>query len=96
MSVTKDQIDAAVKTLLSLKNDYKTKTGKEWKPDSGKPVGDAAKAPAVPASKETSKLSELNDSIVSQGNKVRDLKSAKAAKVIITFQKKFSANHLFC
>ncbi|XP_059171364.1 bifunctional glutamate/proline--tRNA ligase-like [Physella acuta] len=76
----KDQIDAAVKTLLSLKNDYKTKTGKEWKPDSGKPVGDAAKPVAAPASKETGKLSELNDSIVSQGNKVRDLKSAKAAK----------------
>ena len=72
----KSDIDEAVKKLLSLKADYKTATGQDWKPG-------AAPAPskaASPASTGSSSAADINNSIVSQGDLVRKLKADKAAK----------------
>ncbi|XP_031617339.1 bifunctional glutamate/proline--tRNA ligase isoform X2 [Contarinia nasturtii] len=71
----KSEIDAAVKTLLALKADFKTQTGKDWTPNAA-PVTNAA-----PVKTEPSPASgDLNDQITKQGNLVRDLKSKKANK----------------
>ena len=40
----KDQVDAAVKILMDLKLEYKTKTGQDWVPEGG---AAPARAPAV-------------------------------------------------
>lgn len=69
----KDQVDAAVKVLLALKAEYKSATGKDWKPGSG----DNKKQTA--ASVDGSAV-ELSNMIVAQGNRVRDLKAKKAPK----------------
>ncbi|KAJ8309483.1 hypothetical protein KUTeg_014357 [Tegillarca granosa] len=75
----KDEIDAAVKVLLALKADYKNVTGKDWKPDSGSgPKKGGPQSPAKPTS--SGNVDDLNNKIVDQGNKVRDLKSKKADK----------------
>jgi len=63
--------------LLSLKTDYKSATGQDWKPGCTPP---AAAAPAAPAAA-VSDAAALNDKIVKAGNDVRKLKSEKAAKV---------------
>ncbi|CAG5120654.1 unnamed protein product, partial [Candidula unifasciata] len=98
----KNQIDSEVKALLDLKAEFKSATGKDWKPDSVQPAkGDAkepskgaAKEPAIGATKEPAKAASastdtsstgnragvLNDTVVAQGNKIRDLKAAKAPK----------------
>ena len=69
-------IDAAVKTLLALKADYKKATGKDWKPGATPPG--AAAAPAASGGKSAQ---DLDKEITDAGNKVRQLKSDKAAKV---------------
>ena len=56
--------------LLSLKADFKSATGKDWKPGQGPPA--AAPTPAE---------SDLINKIAEQGNTVRDLKSKKAGNV---------------
>ena len=78
-----NEIDAAVKTLLSLKADYKTATGQEWKPGT---VPQQTTAPS-------SGSSDLNDKIAAQGDKVRELKAKKAPKVglVLSF---FFGSHL--
>lgn len=65
----KDQIDAEVKKLLSLKADYKAASGKDWKP------GQTAPAPAS-----NNDAAAVNASIIKQGDLVRDLKGKKAPK----------------
>jgi len=73
---TKDQIDVAVKKLLSLKADYKAASGTDWKPGQT-PVA----APIAAATGVTSNdAATVNDSIVKQGDLVRELKGKKAAK----------------
>lgn len=69
------EIDEAVKVLLVLKAEYKNVTGSEWKPGVTPPA-------AVPSG--GADVSNINDKIVAQGNKVRDLKAAKAPKVQYT------------
>nr|XP_022332735.1 bifunctional glutamate/proline--tRNA ligase-like [Crassostrea virginica] len=69
---SKGEIDAAVKDLLALKAEYKAATGKEWKPS-------AVQSTPPPAAKSGNEA-DLNNRIVAQGNKVRDLKAQKAAK----------------
>ena len=64
-----------MKTLLSLKADYKTATGQEWKPGT---VPQQTSAPS-------SGSSDLNDKIAAQGDKVRELKAKKAPKVSLVF-----------
>ena len=63
-----------MKILLALKTEYKSATGKEWKPDQP-----PAAAPSTTSS--TTDAGKLNEQIVDMGNKVRELKSAKAGKV---------------
>ncbi|XP_033229151.1 bifunctional glutamate/proline--tRNA ligase isoform X2 [Belonocnema kinseyi] len=75
----KATIDPEVKELLRLKTEYKTVTGQEWKPPSNTPVS------SVPAPAATSdpKVTEISNKIAQQGDKVRELKSAKAEKSAI-------------
>uniref|UniRef100_A0A1Q3F221 Bifunctional glutamate/proline--tRNA ligase n=1 Tax=Culex tarsalis TaxID=7177 RepID=A0A1Q3F221_CULTA len=76
---SKPDIDAAVKALLDLKAQYKSATGKDWKPE-------AAAAPAA-VKKEAAPSggvgAEINEKIAKQGDVVRDLKSKKAPKADI-------------
>ncbi|XP_053667644.1 bifunctional glutamate/proline--tRNA ligase [Anopheles marshallii] len=74
----KPEVDAAVKTLLELKSQYKAATGSEWKP------GAVAAGPSTVAPQQQTSTSggadEINAKIVEQGNLVRDLKAKKATK----------------
>uniref|UniRef100_A0A8C0GHP1 Bifunctional glutamate/proline--tRNA ligase n=1 Tax=Chelonoidis abingdonii TaxID=106734 RepID=A0A8C0GHP1_CHEAB len=86
----KDQIDAAVRVLLTLKAEYKQKTGQEYEP--GNPLTDppltyssAATLPSpvscnnlTPSSSIDSKT--LYDNVAEQGEVVRKLKAEKASK----------------
>uniref|UniRef100_A0A3P9B956 Glutamyl-tRNA synthetase n=1 Tax=Maylandia zebra TaxID=106582 RepID=A0A3P9B956_9CICH len=81
----KDEVDKAVKQLLSLKAEYKQNTGKDYKP--------GLQAPATPAQTQTQASSastqsnsslqaqELFSQVSQQGDLVRKLKSEKAPKV---------------
>merc|ERR1711963_1244529 len=71
----KSDIDEAVKKLLSLKADYKTATGQDWKPGAAPAP---SKAASPPASSGSSSAADINNSIVSQGDLVRKLKADKA------------------
>jgi len=70
----KDVIDPEVKILLALKAEFKTATGIDWKP--GVTVPGAANTGS-------GKADEIEVKIKSQGDKVRELKSAKAEKSAI-------------
>lgn len=74
----KDQIDAEVKKLLSLKADYKAASGKDWKPGQTPVATAPAAAASAPASNNDATV--VNASIIKQGDLVRDLKGKKAAK----------------
>lgn len=67
----KPQIDEAVKTLLTLKTEYKAVTNTEWKPPTVVPATKAADG------------AEISAKIVVQGDKVRDLKAKKAEKSVV-------------
>ncbi|KAH8417636.1 hypothetical protein KR222_003170 [Zaprionus bogoriensis] len=73
----KEQIDAEVKKLLALKADYKTASGKDWKPGQTPAATATVAAPAAAASNDAA---AINASIVKQGDLVRELKGKKAAK----------------
>lgn len=84
----KTSIDLEVKALLSLKADYKTLTGKDWKPGTVASAPTTTTPPEKQKNKEnmapaTDKTQELTDKITAQGNVVRDLKTKKAAKAEI-------------
>ncbi|XP_021352818.1 bifunctional glutamate/proline--tRNA ligase-like [Mizuhopecten yessoensis] len=68
----KDRIEPEVKILLALKAEYKSATGKGWKPD--------AKPAPVTAAPATTGDGDLYDKVAAQGTRVRDLKSQKAKK----------------
>lgn len=74
---SKDDIDNAVKILLALKADYKSATGKDWKPTV------TADATGKPATAANSSVDDINTKINSQGDIVRNLKSSKAPKADI-------------
>ncbi|TRY64194.1 hypothetical protein TCAL_10813 [Tigriopus californicus] len=76
----KAQVDAAVKSLLDLKAQFKTATGSEWKP--GLPTSTKSTSKAATAGGDTG--SGLNDQITQQGDLVRQLKVDKADKAKIT------------
>ena len=81
----KDVVDAEVKVLLSLKADFKKATGKDWTPGA---TTAAAAAPAPTSQPQSSSIGgssadAINDKITEQGNKIRQLKSEKAAKAVI-------------
>ena len=69
-----------MKSLLSLKADYKSATGKDWKPGQAPPAAEPAPAAAHASASGASAL-DLHNKIVEQGNAVRDLKGKKASKV---------------
>lgn len=69
----KSKIDDEVKILLKLKNDYKSVTGKEWKPS-------ATSVAATPSTNQPAKDNELSNEITKAGDHVRRLKSEKAEK----------------
>lgn len=72
----KSKIDAAVKTLLTLKSNFKTQTGKDWLPGAITPEVKSIAA-AIQAD---SQSNNIVDKIVKQGDLVRDLKTKKAEK----------------
>ncbi|GJQ78345.1 hypothetical protein Trydic_g22173 [Trypoxylus dichotomus] len=78
----KNEVDGAVKVLLSLKSEYKTATNTEWKPGCVPPdsVQTLKISPEIPSAKTAT---ELNEEIIKQGDIVRNLKSKKAEKTDI-------------
>ncbi|TRY57801.1 hypothetical protein DNTS_027639 [Danionella cerebrum] len=89
----KDQVDAAVKQLLSLKAEYKQQTGQEYKPGSppssaGAPVQSNPAPPqsgsSQPQSSSSPQAQALFTDIAQQGEQVRRLKSEKAPKAVKT------------
>ncbi|ESO04653.1 hypothetical protein HELRODRAFT_78758, partial [Helobdella robusta] len=82
--VEKTKIDAEVKKLLSLKDDYKQLTGQDWKPGAATATAAAKVADttaAKPGSGTTASTSTSLDKLISeQGDLVRRLKSEKAEK----------------
>ncbi|CAH2045899.1 unnamed protein product, partial [Iphiclides podalirius] len=77
----KAKIDEAVKTLLDLKSKYKAATGKDWKPTPQSP------APA-PQPADNAEVDALSLAIAAQGDKVRQLKGAKADKSVVDVEVK--------
>ncbi|KAM9297361.1 bifunctional glutamate/proline--tRNA ligase isoform 2-T2 [Morus bassanus] len=78
----KDEIDEAVKLLLSLKADYKEKTGQDYKPGHP-PVAEAALPQAsntVLSGPDTPEAKALFSKVALQGDEVRKLKTEKAEK----------------
>ncbi|XP_066475005.1 bifunctional glutamate/proline--tRNA ligase isoform X2 [Tiliqua scincoides] len=79
---SKDVIDEAVKLLLSLKAEYKEKTGQDYKP--GAPPTSqvpASKQPTSPVSgPESPEAKALFSKVALQGDEVRKLKAEKAEK----------------
>ena len=65
-----------MKQLLSLKADYKAACGQDWKPGCTPPATAKQAAPSGGAD-----AGAINQQIIDQGNKVRQLKSEKAGKV---------------
>lgn len=80
----KSVIDTEVKLLLTYKADYKNLTGKDWKPGT---VATEQKSCST-AAKSTLSEAELLQNITAQGDKIRKLKSEKAAKGIIDIEVK--------
>ncbi|XP_073409433.1 bifunctional glutamate/proline--tRNA ligase-like isoform X3 [Dendrobates tinctorius] len=80
----KEEIDAAVKSLLNLKAEYKQQSGQEYKPGVGPPPSQSPSSTSTPQT--TSKHAAPSDSIAlynkvsQQGELVRKLKSEKAPK----------------
>ncbi|KAM4679684.1 bifunctional glutamate/proline--tRNA ligase isoform 2-T2 [Amazona ochrocephala] len=78
----KDEIDEAVKLLLSLKADYKEKTGHDYKPGHP-PVAQGALSPSsnpVPSGPDTPEAKAMFNKVALQGDEVRKLKAEKAEK----------------
>lgn len=79
----KPEIDAAVKQLLELKAQYKTLTGQDWKPGTVPPAAAPAATPAATTGSSDSGVADVLAQIAAQGDKVRELKAAKADKATI-------------
>uniref|UniRef100_F7GED1 Bifunctional glutamate/proline--tRNA ligase n=1 Tax=Ornithorhynchus anatinus TaxID=9258 RepID=F7GED1_ORNAN len=80
---SKDQVDEAVKLLLSLKAEYKEKTGQEYKPGQPPALQTSVPGPAKSADAsgpDTPEAKALFNKVASQGEEVRQLKAEKASK----------------
>lgn len=76
----KETITSEVNTLLNLKAEYKKISGQDWSPK----LAEAPSKPAeAPASADNKDIEALNQKITAQGNKVRQVKSEKAAKDVV-------------
>uniref|UniRef100_A0A1L8DRV9 Bifunctional glutamate/proline--tRNA ligase n=1 Tax=Nyssomyia neivai TaxID=330878 RepID=A0A1L8DRV9_9DIPT len=80
---TKTDVTAAVALLLQLKKEYKEATGQEWKPGCVPPSAAPPSATSGTPSA-TIDVGAINEKIIAQGNKVRELKASKAPKEVIT------------
>lgn len=75
-----DKVTAEVQLLLKLKADYKTATGKDWTPPPAGSTPQKVEPPkAMPVS--GTEAENLKKKIDEQGEKVRQLKTAKAPEV---------------
>lgn len=74
-----DQVDAAVKQLLTLKAEYKQATGQDYKPGAA-PVQKAT-APVQNSPTPAASSTGLYEKVAEQGELVRKLKTEKASKV---------------
>uniref|UniRef100_A0A3B5MSJ5 Bifunctional glutamate/proline--tRNA ligase n=1 Tax=Xiphophorus couchianus TaxID=32473 RepID=A0A3B5MSJ5_9TELE len=81
---SKEEIDAAVKQLLALKEEYKQATGQDYKPGAG-PAPSPGQKTAAPTQNSTSPApaaaAGLYGKVADQGELVRKLKTEKAPKV---------------
>ncbi|XP_063220918.1 bifunctional glutamate/proline--tRNA ligase isoform X1 [Bacillus rossius redtenbacheri] len=77
--VDKNVIDSEVKILLSLKLEYKSATGEEWKAPAASPVKSAMASSAAVVKDSTA----LAQQVTEQGNKVRQLKSGGGDKATV-------------
>lgn len=75
----KEDVDAAVKQLLTLKAEYKEKTGQEYKP--GNPPTAVVQNVSTKSSSNTVENASLYNKVAAQGEVVRKLKAEKAPKV---------------
>lgn len=78
----KSAVDIAVKDLLSLKADFKSATGKDWKPDMA-PTPPSTNTNQVQSSPGNNDENQMLSNIAAQGDVVRQLKGAKAAKDLV-------------
>lgn len=76
----KNVVMAEVEVLKKLKKDFQDATGMEWKPDIVLPAAPAAAATPAEASKSPA---DIHREIKAQGDKVRELKAAKAEKDVV-------------
>ena len=83
-------IDTAVKTLLAVKDEYKTLTGKDYKP--GAPPASTTKAEA-PSTSTSDNAADLYAKVTAQGDKVRSLKSSKESKVSLNHRYKVNISY---
>ncbi|XP_022711393.1 bifunctional glutamate/proline--tRNA ligase-like [Varroa jacobsoni] len=72
----KEIITSEVNLLLDLKEKFKKATGAEWSPN-------VVVTMALASTEQPSKADNLSSKIVTQGDKVRQLKAAKAAKDVV-------------
>jgi len=84
----KASIDAAVKTLLELKAEFKAATGSDWKPAAAPGGGDKKQKekkspPPASAEAKSGPGAEIDAKIASQGDTVRKLKAEKADKASV-------------
>ncbi|XP_062828337.1 bifunctional glutamate/proline--tRNA ligase isoform X5 [Anolis carolinensis] len=80
---SKDKVDEAVKLLLSLKAEYKEKTGQDYKPgQQPAPQAPSLNQPrsAANSGSDTAEAKALFNKVALQGEEVRKLKSEKAEK----------------
>lgn len=78
----KEDVDAAVKQLLTLKAEYKEKTGQEYKP--GNPPTAVVQNVSTKSSSNTVENASLYNKVAAQGEVVRKLKAEKAPKAKVT------------
>ena len=75
---SKEDIKAAVDVLLQLKQEFKTATNIDWKPDIDTSKFSSSQ-PEKPSKSDTG-FAAIHEKIVTQGNKVRQMKSSGASK----------------
>ncbi|KAM8945260.1 bifunctional glutamate/proline--tRNA ligase isoform 2-T2 [Pelodytes ibericus] len=80
---SKDEVEAAVKTLLNIKAEYKKLSGQDYKPGCPpvpQPQCNTIASLSNPSSASPTDCTSLYDQVAQQGELVRKLKSEKAAK----------------
>jgi bifunctional glutamyl/prolyl-tRNA synthetase len=81
-----EAVDSEVKLLLALKGKFKSITGKDWKP--GVEVSVVEKKPTISETVSSESVEKILASITQQGDKIRQLKSAKADKNVVDVEVK--------